>query len=170
VGADLAGRRHDAQLHPGTDGARQPHDAHEHRRRRHLPRRVANGALCSIQTSFVTIGNYPHRSASIREHGRAHLPAGREKAVGNAARRHARSGGVRELEIPARCYPPGGTRTESWRTLFWRQPGEQLHTEILDDGPANEGDFGDGAWVQEVINAVELSFRERRWIALPLPL
>ena len=34
-------RRHDAQLHPGADGARdQPHDAHEHRRRRHLPRRV----------------------------------------------------------------------------------------------------------------------------------
>ena len=41
-------------------------------------------------------------------------------------------------------------------------------TEILEGGPANEGDFRDGAWVQEVINAVERSFRERRWIALPL--
>ena len=29
-------------------------------------------------------------------------------------------------------------------------------------------DFGDGAWVQEVINAVEMSFRERRWVSLPL--
>ena len=36
-----AGRRHDAQLHPGADGARDGHDdAHEHRRRRHLHRRV----------------------------------------------------------------------------------------------------------------------------------
>jgi len=30
------------------------------------------------------------------------------------------------------------------------------------------GDFTDGAWVQEAINAVEMSFRERRWVALPL--
>ena len=35
------GRRHDAQLHPRAHGARdRPDDAHEHRRRRHLPRRV----------------------------------------------------------------------------------------------------------------------------------
>ena len=41
-------------------------------------------------------------------------------------------------------------------------------TEIVDGGASNEGSFGDGAWVQEVINAVELSFRERRWVSLPL--
>ena len=29
-------------------------------------------------------------------------------------------------------------------------------------------DFADGAWVQEAINAVERSFRERRWVSLPL--
>jgi hypothetical protein len=27
----------------------------------------------------------------------------------------------------------------------------------------------DGARVQEVINAVEMSFRQRRWVSLPLP-
>jgi hypothetical protein len=40
--------------------------------------------------------------------------------------------------------------------------------EILSDGPENEGNFDDGAWVQEVINGVERSFRERRWVTLPL--
>jgi hypothetical protein len=41
-------------------------------------------------------------------------------------------------------------------------------TEILADDGSNEGNFDDGAWVQETINAVERSFRERRWVALPL--
>ena len=74
----------------------------------------------------------------------------------------------RELEIPARCYPPGGTREESWRTLFYANLISSFIGEILSGDDANEGDFGDGAWVQEVINAVEQSFRERRWVSLPL--
>jgi hypothetical protein len=32
----------------------------------------------------------------------------------------------------------------------------------------NEGNFEDGAHVQELINAVERSFRQRRWVRLPL--
>ena len=40
--------------------------------------------------------------------------------------------------------------------------------EIRDGGERNQGNFDDGAWVQEVINAVELSFHERRWVDLPL--
>ena len=71
----------------------------------------------------------------------------------------------RELEVPARFYPPGGSARESWRTLFYANLDQQLHWRILSGGAANEGDFGDGAWVQEVINAVEHSFRERRWVA-----
>jgi hypothetical protein len=61
----------------------------------------------------------------------------------------------RELEIPARCYPPGGNRHESWRTLFYANLVSSFIGEILSGGAENEGDFGDGAWVQEVINAVE---------------
>ena len=30
------------------------------------------------------------------------------------------------------------------------------------------GELEDGAHVQELINAVELSFRERRWVSIPL--
>ena len=40
--------------------------------------------------------------------------------------------------------------------------------EILEGGARNQGGFADGAWVQETINAVELSFHERRWVSLPL--
>ncbi|MEX2282602.1 MAG: hypothetical protein WEE89_08970 [Gemmatimonadota bacterium] len=41
-------------------------------------------------------------------------------------------------------------------------------TEILSAGPENEGNFDDGAAVQELINAVERSCRESRWVSLPL--
>ena len=74
----------------------------------------------------------------------------------------------RELDVPARFYPHGGSRTESWRTLFYANLIASFMTEILSDGPENEGNFDDGAWVQEVVNAVEQSFRERRWVSLPL--
>jgi hypothetical protein len=70
--------------------------------------------------------------------------------------------------VPARFYPHGGTRQESWRTLFYANLINSFIGEILSGDSANEGGFGDGAWVQEVINAVELSFRERRWVSLPL--
>jgi len=130
----------------------------------------ANGALCSIQTSFVTVGNYPGIEARVYGSAGALICRLVEEEGVAETLRGATPDQVefRELEIPARCYPPGGSRTESWRTLFYANLVSSFITEILDAGAANEGDFGDGAWVQEVINAVELSFRERRWVALPL--
>lgn len=41
--------------------------------------------------------------------------------------------------------------------------------EILAGGDLNQGNFAQSARVQEVINAVALSHRERRWVDLPLP-
>ena len=40
--------------------------------------------------------------------------------------------------------------------------------EIVDGGEENEGNFAQSARVQEIINAVELSVRESRWVDLPL--
>ena len=71
--------------------------------------------------------------------------------------------------VPPEFYPPGGTKEESWRTLFYANLTASFITEILSEGDENEGSFMDGARVQEVINAVEQSFRERRWVTLPLP-
>src|SRR4051812_33444387 len=130
----------------------------------------ANGALCSIQTSFVTVGNYPGIEARIYgTPGALICRLVKERGVGEPLRA-ATAGEVefRELEIPARFYPAGGSARESWRTLFYANLVGSFIGEILGDVAGNEGDFADGAWVQEVINAVEQSFRERRWATLPL--
>jgi len=130
----------------------------------------ANGAIGSIQTSFVTVGNYPGIEARVygskgalicrlvEENGICEVL---KAATGDQVE-------FRELEIPARFYPPGGNREESWRSLFYANLVSSFIGEILSDGPENEGSFEDGAHVQELINAVELSFRERRWISIPL--
>jgi predicted dehydrogenase len=130
----------------------------------------ANGALCSIQTSFVTVGNYPGIEARI--YGSKGALIGRLVEEGGICEtlRAATADAVefRELEVPPRFYPHGGTARESWRTLFYANLIHSFIGEILSGDETNEGDFGDGAWVQEVINAVERSFRERRWVPLPL--
>jgi predicted dehydrogenase len=130
----------------------------------------ANGALCSVQTSFVTVGNYPGIEARVYGSQGALICRLVEEEGICETLRAATPDRVefRAVEIPARCYPPGGSRHESWRTLFYANLISSFISEIQSGGDANEGDFGDGAWVQEVINAVEQSFRERRWIALPL--
>jgi hypothetical protein len=40
--------------------------------------------------------------------------------------------------------------------------------ELIDVGKEKQGNFGQSAKVQEVINAVALSHRQRRWVDLPL--
>jgi predicted dehydrogenase len=130
----------------------------------------ANGALCSIQTSFVTIGNYPGIEARLYGSAGA-LICRLVEEEGICERLWAATPDqveFRELPIPARFYPAGGTREESWRSLFYANLVSSFVTEILDSNPVNEGNFEDGAWVQETINAVEQSYRERRWVTLPL--
>lgn len=130
----------------------------------------ANGALCSIQTSFVTVGNYPGIEARVYGSEGALICRLVEENGICETLRAAKPDAVefRALDVPARFYPHGGTARESWRTLFYANLINSFIGEILSGDDANEGDFGDGAWVQEVINAVEQSFRERRWVPLPL--
>ena len=130
----------------------------------------ANGALCSIQTSFVTVGNYPGIEARIYGSKAAIICRLVEEAGVCETLKAATDDQVefRDLPIPERFYPPGGSPRESWRTLFYANLISSFIGEIQGEIEGNEGDFGDGAWVQEVINAVEHSFRERRWVSLPL--
>jgi predicted dehydrogenase len=130
----------------------------------------ANGALCSIQTSFVTVGNYPGIEARMYgSKGALNCRLVEENGICETLRAAtADAVEFRELEVPPRFYPHGGHARESWRTLFYANLINSFIGEILSGDDANEGDFGDGAWVQEVINAVEQSFRERRWVSLPL--
>ena len=130
----------------------------------------ASGAIGSIQTSFVTVGNYPGIEARVYgSRGALICRLVEERGVCETLRgATADAVEFEELAIPAEFYPPGGSREESWRTLFYANLVSSFVGEILDDGPANEGSFEDGAHVQELINAVERSFRERRWVAIPL--
>jgi predicted dehydrogenase len=128
-----------------------------------------NGALCSVQTSFVTVGNYPGIEARVYG-SRGALVCRLVEERGICETLHAAEPDAvefRPLDVPARFYPRGGSPRESWRTLFYANLIGSFIDEII-AGRGSEGDFGDGAWVQEVINAVELSYRERRWVQLPL--
>jgi predicted dehydrogenase len=130
----------------------------------------ASGAICSVQSSFVTVGNYP--GIEVRVYG----------SEGAAIARLVEEGGIcetfkmawpddvefREVEVPPEYYPAGGSPRESWRTLYYANLTASLVSEVLGETEGNEGNFDDGLWVQEVINAVEISHRERRWVSLPL--
>ena len=129
----------------------------------------ANGALSSIQTSYVTVGNYPGIEARlygsegaiicrlVEEHGIC-------ERLWLADRTTSNSRGPRCPRSSTR--PAAAPRIVAHALL--RQPGQRLHHRDPGWRRSNEGNFDDGAWVQETINAVELSFRERRWVTLPL--
>lgn len=129
-----------------------------------------DGTLTSIQTSFVTVGNYPGIEARIYgEKGAIICRLVEEFGVAETIK-IATPDGVefKQMEIPDRFYPPGGHPRESWRSLFYANLIRDFVGEILDGGERNQGNFDDGAWVQEVINAVERSHHEERWVYLPL--
>ncbi len=130
----------------------------------------ASGAICSVQTSFVTVGNYP--GIEVRVYGSEGAAIARliEEFGICETLKIARPDDVefREVEVPARYYPPGGSPRESWRTLYYANLTASFASEVLGDTEGNEGNFDDGLWVQEVVNAVEISHRERRWVGLPL--
>jgi predicted dehydrogenase len=130
----------------------------------------ANGALCSIQTSFVTVGNYPGIEARLYGSKGAIICRLVEELGICETLKAATADQVefRDVPVPDRFYPAGGSARESWRTLFYANLISSFIGEIRGEDTGNEGNFGDGAWIQEVINAVEQSFRERRWVSLPL--
>ncbi len=130
----------------------------------------ANGTLTSIQTSFVTIGNYPGVEARIYGEKGAIICRLVEEAGVAETVRVATPDAVEFVEhaVPDRFYPAGGHAKESWRSLFYANLIKDFIDEIQDGGSRNQGSFADGAWVQEVINAVETSCHERRWVDLPL--
>jgi predicted dehydrogenase len=130
----------------------------------------ASGAIGSVQTSFVTVGNYPGLEARVYGSKGALICRLVEENGVCESLKAATADQVefRELDVPDRFYPPGGSKRESWRSLFYANLIHSFISEILSDGPTNEGNFEDGAHVQELINAVELSFRERRWVSIPL--
>jgi hypothetical protein len=73
-----------------------------------------------------------------------------------------------DAPIPERFFPPGGHSGEPWEYLFYSNLVSDFLDEICDGGRVSQGDFAQGALVQETINAFEASFRTRAWTSFPL--
>jgi predicted dehydrogenase len=129
-----------------------------------------NGAICSIQSSYVTVGNYPGLEA--RAYGsEGALICRLVEEFGVCQTLHKAKPDAVEfvpMEIPERLFPPGYAPGEAWPSLFYSNLVHNFMEEILSGGDENQGNFAQSARVQEIINAVELSHTEKRWVSLPL--
>lgn len=129
-----------------------------------------NGCLASIQSSYVTVGNFPGIEARIYGSEGAIIVRLVEEAGICQTIKVAKKDAVEfiELEIPQEFFPEGGASTEPWPFLFYSNLVKDFATEILTGNDANQGNFDQGALVQETINAFEKSFRTRAWCDFPL--
>jgi predicted dehydrogenase len=129
-----------------------------------------SGALASIQSSYVTVGNYPGIEARIYGSEGAIIVRLVDEFGICQTIKTARKDAVEftEIDIPARFFPPGGNSGEPWEYLFYSNLISDFITEIHDDTAITQGDFAQAALVQETINAFESSFRRRAWVNFPL--
>lgn len=127
------------------------------------------GGLASVQSSFVTVGNYP--GIEVRLYGsegaiivRLVEEAGICQTIKTATKDEVE---FVEREIPERFFPAGGNSLEPWPLLFYSNLVADFATEILEGSKGNQGDFRQGALVQQTINAFEASHRQRAWVDFP---
>ncbi|HMH93214.1 MAG TPA: Gfo/Idh/MocA family oxidoreductase [Streptosporangiaceae bacterium] len=123
--------------------------------------------MASIQSSYVTVGNYPGIEARIYGSEGAVIvrlveEAGICQTIKTATRDEVE---FVEREIPEKYFPAGGTSREPWPFLFYSNLVRNFADEVLSGSADNQGDFAQGAIVQRTINAFERSARERRWVA-----
>ncbi|MGQ9598918.1 MAG: Gfo/Idh/MocA family protein [Anaerolineae bacterium] len=130
----------------------------------------ANGALYSMQSSYVTVGNYPGIEARIYGSEGALIVRLVEEFGEIQTLRGAKPHAVEfvPMEVPDRFFPPGYQPGDPWPAAFYGGLVHNFMQEIVEGGETNQGNFAQSARVQEVINAVTLSHREHRWVSLPL--
>ena len=129
-----------------------------------------NGALFSLQSSYVTVGNYPGIEARIfGSEGAIKVRLVEEFGVIQTIHT-AKADAVEfvQQEIPQKYFPPGYQEGDEWGTAFYGNLVHNFCQEIVDGGETNQGNFAQSANVQEIINAVTLSHRTRKWVDLPL--
>src|SRR5260370_7528899 len=129
-----------------------------------------SGALASIQSSYVTVGNYPGIEARIYGSEGAIIVRLVDEFGICQTIKTARKDAVEfsEQEIPARFFPPGVHSGEPWEFLFYSNLIADFITDILVDSADSQGDFAQAPLVHETINAFEASFRQRAWVSFPL--
>jgi len=131
---------------------------------------TADGALFSMQSSYVTVGNYPGIEARVFGSDGAIIVRLVEEFGVIQTIHTARPAAVEFVprDIPERYFSPGSQPDDHWGTAFFGNLVHNFCEEIVEGGTRNQGNFAQSARVQEIINAVALSHRERRWVELPL--
>lgn len=131
---------------------------------------TADGALFSMQSSYVTVGNYPGIEARVFGSDGAIIVRLVEEFGVIQTMHTAKPDAVEFVprEIPQRYFAPGARPDDHWGTAFFGNLVHNFCEEIVEGGTRNQGNFAQSARVQEIINAVALSHRERRWVQLPL--
>jgi predicted dehydrogenase len=126
--------------------------------------------LASIQSSYVTVGNYPGIEARIYGSQGAIIARLVDEFGICQTIKTATKDSVEfiEREIPAEFFPVGGHSREPWEFLFYSCLISDFISEITGDRPVSQGDFAQAALVQETINAFEASYRQRAWVDFPL--
>ncbi|MCJ7625859.1 MAG: Gfo/Idh/MocA family oxidoreductase [Anaerolineaceae bacterium] len=129
-----------------------------------------NGALYSLQSSYVTVGNYPGIEARIfGSNGAIKTRLVHEFDVIQTIHT-AKPDAVEfvQQEIPDKYFPPGYQVGEPWNSAFYGNLIHNFCQEIIDGGKTNQGNFAQSARVQEIINAVVLSHYKHAWVDLPI--
>jgi predicted dehydrogenase len=134
------------------------------------------GTLASIQSSYVTVGNYPGIEARIYgSHGAIIARLVDEFGICQTIKTATKDAvEFTQVDIPAEFFPEGGHSGEPWEYLFYSNLIADFISEITGgggiegSGPAGQGDFAQASLVQETINAFEASFRQRAWVDFPL--
>jgi len=125
----------------------------------------ASGAQGLLQTSYIAVGNYP--GVELRVYGSKGAAIARLISEFDVAEtlHLARADAVefRKVEIGADALPPGTTLATPWPELYYRNLVRHFVDEILEDRP-QECTFFDGAKSQEIVDAIILAHRERRWV------
>ena len=102
-----------------------------------------NGALYSMQTSYVTVGNYPGIEAHIYGSEGA-LKARLVDEFGVIQTLHGAKPDSVEfapMEIPQRFFPPAYQEGQPWGTVFYSCLVHNFMQEIMDGGETNQGNF-----------------------------
>jgi predicted dehydrogenase len=130
----------------------------------------ARNTLASIQSSYVTVGNYPGIEARIYGSQGAIIARLVDEFGICQTIKTATKDSVEfiEREIPTEFFPAGGHSREPWEFLFYSCLITDFISEITGDRPASQGDFAQAALVQETVNAFEESYRRRAWVDFPL--
>jgi predicted dehydrogenase len=128
----------------------------------------ASGAHGLLQTSYIAVGNYP--GVELRVYGSKGAAVARlieERGIAETLT-FASAGNVEfePVALPAQAFPPGTDLRTPWPELYYRNLVRFFVDEILDERPP-ECTFFDGAKSQEIVDALVLAHRERRWVTLP---